>query len=111
MARQQMQKCKVWCFFSFNNVSKCGGKAQAAAPMKWSPKTRGHTYVDNSKELRKTDGLKHCQHWLLAKKNDANRAVPKYAGPFMGVLIDWFAAPNGRWLTISRHARLAMSVN
>jgi rRNA maturation protein Nop10 len=44
MARQQIQKCKdcgTHCLST--SCSKCGGIAQAAAPMKWSPEdTRAH---------------------------------------------------------------------
>ena len=41
MARQQMQKCKNCGAFSLSTTCpKCGGTAQAAAPMKWSPEDK-----------------------------------------------------------------------
>ena len=41
MARQQMQKCNVCGAFSLSTTChKCGGVAQAAAPMKWSPEDK-----------------------------------------------------------------------
>ena len=52
MARQQMQKCKVCGAHSLSTTCpKCGGIAQAAAPMKWSPEDkRAHL-------RRKLDGV------------------------------------------------------
>ena len=52
MARQQMQKCKDCGAFSLSTTCpKCGGTAQAAAPMKWSPEDkRAHL-------RRKLDGV------------------------------------------------------
>ena len=41
MARQQMQKCKDCGAYSLSRTCPfCGGVAQAAAPMKWSPQDK-----------------------------------------------------------------------
>ena len=41
MARLQMQNCKDCGAFSLSTTCPtCGGKAQAAAPMKWSPEDK-----------------------------------------------------------------------
>ena len=38
MARQRMQQCQTCQAFSLNTTCpQCGGVAQAAAPLKWSP--------------------------------------------------------------------------
>ena len=41
MARQQMQRCKECGAYSLSTTCLvCGGVAQAAAPMKWSPEDK-----------------------------------------------------------------------
>ena len=44
MARQLIQKCKSCGTYSYNlKCPKCGGDAQVAAPMKWTPEdTQAH---------------------------------------------------------------------
>jgi rRNA maturation protein Nop10 len=44
MVRQLIQKCKICGSYSYNlKCSKCGGNAQAAAPLKWTPEdTQAH---------------------------------------------------------------------
>ena len=56
MARQQMQKCKECGAYSLSTTcSTCGGIAQAAAPMKWSPEDK-RAYLRRKLEGVEEDG-------------------------------------------------------